>query len=330
MSINLSRRCFNIAMASFAAASAPTISHGEARIDIARIIVGYAPGGSADVISRKLAQRLSGSYARSVLVENRPGAAGRLGVQAIKSLPADGSAMLITPASVLTLYPHLYKQLGYDVFADLTPVAIVASFSFALVVGPAVPVSVVTLDDFVKWCKANPVLAQCANAGAGSLPHFLGILFAREAAINITHVPYSGGLVAMQATAAGHVAAAVSTEASAVALAQAGKLRVLATTGKSRSVILPQAPTFDELGMTRVTQNEWFGAFMPAKAPVALVATAADSLVAALREPDIRETWNKLGLGAEGSTSAELQRALRNEYDFWGPIIKASGFTPES
>ena len=238
--------------------------------------------------------------------------------------------MLITPASVLTLYPHLYKQLGYDVFADLTPVAIVASFSFALVVGPAVPVSVVTLDDFVKWCKANPALAQYANAGAGSLPHFLGILFAREAAINITHVPYSGGLVAMQATAAGHVAAAVSTEASAVALAQAGKLRVLATTGKSRSVILPQAPTFDELGMTRVTQNEWFGAFMPAKAPVALVATAADSLVAALREPDIRETWNKLGLGAEGSTSAELQRALRNEYDFWGPIIKASGFTPES
>ena len=105
---------------------------------------------------------------------------------------------------------------------------------------------------------------------------------------------------------------------------------MLATTGKSRSVILPQTPTFDELGMTRVTQSEWYGAFMPAKAPAALVATAAESLLAALREADVRETWQKLGLGTEGSTSAELQRALRSEYDIWGPIIKGSGFTPES
>ena len=193
MHIDLSRRRFNVALASFAACGVPTMSRAQARVDIARIIVGYAPGGSADIISRKLAQRLSGAYARSVLVENRPGAAGRLGVQAIKSLPADGSVMLITPASVLTLYPHIYKQLGYDVFADLTPVAIVASFSFALVVGPAVPASVVTLDDFVKWCKASPAIAQCANAGAGSLPHFLANLFARETAIELTHVHYSGG-----------------------------------------------------------------------------------------------------------------------------------------
>jgi tripartite-type tricarboxylate transporter receptor subunit TctC len=228
------------------------------------------------------------------------------------------------------MYPHIYKNLSYDVFNDLAPVSIVAVSSFALAVGPAMPVSVRTLDEFFAWCKANPAAAQCGNAGAGSFPHFMAMLLAREAKVELTHVPYRGGLAAMQAVAAGQVSAALATESSALALEQAGKLRVLATTGSDRSAFLPQAPTFRELGYPNLARREWFAAFMPAKTSPAVIASAAGGIRAALQEPDVRDVWQKIALSAESSTPAQLQGALRAEYDFWGPILRASGFTPEA
>lgn len=313
-----------------AALGLPLLSSAQTMPDTSRILNGYPPGGSVDVVSRKLAERLSGSLARNVIVENRPGAAGRLAVEALKTAPADGSAMLVTPGSVVTMYPHIYKNLPYDVFNDLAPVSIVAVSGFALAAGPAVPSSVRTFDEFVAWCRANPAAAQCGNAGAGSFPHFMAMLLARDAKVELTHVPYRGGLAAMQAAAGGQVSAALGTESSALALEHAGKLRVLATTGSDRSAFLPHAPTFRELGYPNLAQREWFAAFMPAKTPAAVIASAADGIRAALREPDIREVWRKVALSAESSTPAELQRAQRTEHDFWGPIIRASGFTPEA
>lgn len=237
--------------------------------------------------------------------------------------------MLVTPGSVVMMYPHIYKSLSYDVFGDLAPVSIVAFTAFALAVGPAVPAPVATLDDFVAWCKANPKAAQCGNPGAGSFPHFMAMLLARDAQVELVHVPYRGGLEAMQNVAAGQVSAALATEASAIALDKTGKLRVLATTGSDRSDFLPHAPTFRELGYPNLAQREWFAAFMPAKTPAAAIASTAAGIHDALREPDVREVWQKVALSAESSTPAELQRALRTGYDFWGPIIRSSGFTPE-
>jgi tripartite-type tricarboxylate transporter receptor subunit TctC len=301
-----------------------------AQVGTARIVNGYPAGGILDVVSRKLAEHLSGAWGRNVIVDNKPGAAGRLAVEALVASPPDGSSMLVTPASVVTMYPHIYKNLSYDVFSDLAPVGIVAVAGFALAVGPAVPASVRTLDEFFAWCKLNPAAAQCGNAGAGSFPHFMAMLLAREARVTLPHVPYRGGLAAMQDAAAGQVSAALATEASAIALERAGKLRVLATTGSDRSVFLPQAPTFREMGYPNLAQREWFAAFMPARTPAAVIALAADGIQAALREPGIRDVWHKAALSAEGSTPAELRSALRKEHDFWGPVIKASGFTPEA
>jgi tripartite-type tricarboxylate transporter receptor subunit TctC len=334
MHIPLTRRQFALralpALAS-AAVMAPSAAQAQGNLpEAARLLHGYPPGGSVDAVSRKLAEKLAGSWARTVVVDGKPGAAGRLAVEALKTAAPDGQTLLVTPGSVVMMYPHIYKNLGYDVFADLAPVGIVAVTDFALVVGPAVPATVRSVNEFVAWCKANPAQAQCGNAGAGSLPHFMATLLARELNVELAHIPYRGGGAAIQAAAAGEVAAAIGTESSAQALHQAGKVRVLATSGRERSVFFPQAPCFAELGLARLVQREWFAAFMRAGAPAAKVAAVSEALRSTLREADVREAWHRLALSAESSSAAELQQALRRDHDFWGPVIRASGFTPEA
>ena len=300
------------------------------RADTVHVLCGYPPGGSVDVVSRRLAERLGKGYAKAAIVENKPGAGGRLVVDALKAGSADGSALLITPASVVTMYPHIYRPLSYDVFADLTPVAMVASTEFCLAVGPAVPTSVQTLETFADWCRANPAQSHCGNAGAGSFPHFMALLLARETGIALSHVPYRGGSAAMLALAGGQISAALATEGSALALEQSGKVRVLATTAAQRSSFFPKAPSFNELGYRNLVQREWFGAFMPRRAPDAAVASVAAEISAMLAEADVHDQWARMGLITTGSSPAALKTALRREHDFWAPIIKASGFTPEA
>lgn len=296
----------------------------------ARIVIGYPPGGSADVVGRKLAESLSGRLARTVIVENKSGAAGRIGIDAMRSAPADGSAMVLTPASVLTMYPHIYKNLSYDVFADLAPVSLVATFGFALMIGPMVPDTVQTFGQFAAWCRANPKSAQCGNPGAGSFPHFMAMLMARDANLGLAYVPYRGGLLAVQAVLAGQLAAALVTEGTALPFEHTCRLRILATTGSERSEFMPQVPTFRELGYTHLVQREWFGIFMPAKTPPGAIAAAAEAIRVSMRQPDVCRVLSAIAVSAEGSTPAELQHRLRSEYDFWGPLIHASGFTAES
>ncbi|MFC5523542.1 tripartite tricarboxylate transporter substrate-binding protein [Polaromonas jejuensis] len=333
MDASNSRRGFmlrTIGAAFVASVGSPLGALAQGKPELVKILCGYPAGGSVDVVSRKLAERLAGSYGKASLVDNRPGAAGRLAVETLKTSPADGSVLLVTPGSIVTMYPHIYKQLSYDVFHDLEPVSVVAQTAFALAVGPAVPQSVRTLSEFLGWCRANPGSASCGNPGAGSLPHFMALLLARESGLTLIHVPYRGGQQAMLALAGGQVASALATESSVLALVQAGRLRALATSGAERSAFLPDVPTFSEQGYKPLAQREWFGAFMPRNTPTQQVAAAAEALGAALKEPDTQEAWRKLGLSAESSTPVQLQRALRTEFDFWGPIIRASGFTPEA
>lgn len=305
-------------------------SLSQASQGVHRVVIGYPAGGSVDVVGRTLGEYWATSIGRTVVVENKPGAAGRLAIDALKNAPADGSTLLITPASVLTMYPHIYKNLGYDVFNDLAPVGIVAVTRFVLVVGPLVPPAVRTVEEFAAWCRNNPDGARCGNPGAGSLPHFMAMLWAEEAKVPLGHIPYRGGLPAMLAAASGEIASALATESSALALEQAGKLRALATSGTERSIFLPNAPTFREAGYVRLSQREWFGAFMPAKTPSAAIESTAETLRTTLREADVIATWHRLALLAEGSNAPDLAQALRTEHDFWAPIIRASGFTPEA
>jgi tripartite-type tricarboxylate transporter receptor subunit TctC len=326
--VDSQRRRFAIGLLA-AGVAAPLALRAQPRIDVLRIIHGYPPGGSIDIVSRALAEKLAGRYCTHAIVDNKSGAAGRIAIDEVKRARADGSVMLVAPASALTLYPHVYRQLGYDVFADLAPVSTVASTGFALAIGPRVPPSIDSFESFRQWCRTEPAAPQCGNPGAGSLPHLMCTLVAREAGIALGQVPYRGGSLAMQAAAAGEVAAALSTEASARPLQQAGKLRILATTWSERSPFFPQVPTFKELGMPALAQREWFGAFMPGRTPTVTVQSAADALRSALSDADLRETWDRAFLGVEASTPAQLQAAIRSEYEFWAPVVKASGFTPE-
>lgn len=211
--------------------------------------------------------------------------------------------------------------------------SMVATTAFALAVGPKVPAGVTTMPELVRWCRAasgTGAPAACGNAGAGSMPHFMAILAAREIGVELSHIPYRGGVAAMQAAAAGEVALAIGTEGSARALQQAGRLRVIATTWERHSPIFPEVPSFRELGFAGLGQREWFGAFMPPRSTAATTAAMADAIHALAQHTDVRDTWEKAGLVVETSTPAQLRTTMRAEYDFWATLVKGSGFTPES
>ncbi|MFO1224926.1 MAG: tripartite tricarboxylate transporter substrate-binding protein [Burkholderiaceae bacterium] len=310
----------------------PRWAHSHSALEQLRIVVGYPPGGPLDLVGRKLGEKLTPRHARQVLVENKPGAAGRLAVDEVKRARPDGSVVLLTPASVVTMYPHVYRQLAYDPFTDLAPVSPVCEVGFALAVGVRVPDSVTTVETFARWCKAHPTAAQCGNAGAGSMPHLLALLLGRELGLGpgLSHVPYRGGQLAMQAAAAGEVAAALATEGAARTLEQAGRLRVLATSGRERSPFYSAVPTFAEQGLAALTMREWFGVLAPAQTPSSVIQATAGALHAALNETEVRQTWERAALLPHASTPAQLATEMRQEYAFWGSLVKATGFTPEA
>lgn len=312
------------------ATASPLVTTARSAADPVKILCGYPPGSPPDLVARKVAERMAGSYARSVIVENKTGAAGRLAVDALKASAADGGVMLLTPASVMTMYPHTYANLSYSPFTDLEPVSMGADFSHALAVGPLVPASVRTVRDFIAWCRSNPLSATCGNPGAGSLPHFIAVLLEREGSVQIKHVPYRGTGPAVHDMLGGQIAAAIGPEGNFLPLVKDGRVRVIALTDSTRSRFLPEVPTFSEQGFKSIQLREWFGFFMPAATPRTLVADAAAAISRAIAQPDLVESFALIGMTAVSDSPAELTRKLRSEYEYWGPVIKSTGFTADS
>lgn len=323
----LSRR--RLLTSAAAVLGAPLLASAQQRATPLRLLLGFAPGGVLDGVCRKLAERWTTRTGRPAVVENRQGAAGRLAIAELVRAPADGGTLLFTPASTLTMYPYIYQRLDYDPLRDFSPVHTVASTCFALAAGPAVPPWVTDARELASWVHAQGSPVPCGNSGAGGMQHMLATLLAREARLDLTHVPFRGGAPSMQAVAAGDVPMAVVTESSARALHEAGKLRVLATTGVRRTVF-PGVPTFREQGWGALSQREWFGAFAPARTPAAIIQQQADMLGTILGEPEVRDTWERLGVLVDAMQPPQLQAALRHEHGFWGPVIRQSGFTPET
>lgn len=261
----LTRRRFVAASAAAGAWSAtPRPARSQAPGKLARLVVGFAPGGSSDVTARLLVDQMKG-YAATIIIDNRPGAGGRIAVEAVKAGAPDGSIMLLSPASMIVLYPHLYKPLGYDPVQDFAAVTTVCAFPFVLSVGPLVPREVRTLAHFIGWCKANPKLASYGTSGAGSMLHFAGMMLARAANFDFTHVPYKGASPALQDLLGGQVASTVGVLGIALPHIQSGNLRALAMTGATRSSFLPNVPTLTEAGYPGLEITEWQGLFVPAQ-----------------------------------------------------------------
>jgi len=326
----LSRRRF-VAAAAGAGASiaAPRRAHSQVVGKLTRMIVGFAPGGSSDVTARLLVDQMRG-YASTIIIDNRPGAGGRIAVESAKAGAPDGSVLLLSPASMIVLYPHLYKPLGYDPVQDLIAVTTVCAFPFVLSVGPLVPRDVRTLADFIQWCKANPKLASYGTSGAGSMLHFAGMMLARAAKFDFTHVPYKGASPALQDLLGGQVASTVGVLGIALPHIQAGNLRALAMTGATRSSFLPDVPTLTEAGFPGLEITEWQGLFVPAKTPPPVVHALNRSVRDALDTAEVKAGLIKLSFEAGGTSPEQFADIVRADIARWEPIVKASGFTPEN
>ncbi len=298
-------------------------------LDTARVLCGFPAGGTTDAVSRRVADKLRGSFAKTALVENKPGAGGRLAVEELKRSANDGSTMLLTPAAMITLYPHIYTKLAYGI-EDVTPVCTAGQIGFGFGVGPGVPDSVKNLKDFLAWAKANPAAANYGSPGAGSPPHFIGALLAKESGIDLRHVPYRGSAPGIQDLLGGQVPAFTSPIGDYLPHLKAGKLRLLATSGTARSRFAPDVPTYTEQGFKALEMSEWYGFFLPGKAAPDVTQRLAAAIKAAVSAPDVVEAFAQLGVEAGANTPAELSQAVKNENQAWGPVVKRVGFTPES
>jgi len=311
-----------------ACAAALSIAVLPARADVdkpVRLLVGFAPGGSADIAARLIADRIKDDLRQPVVVENRPGAGGRLVADAVKNAPADGSVLMLTPIVVTVLAPMVFSKLSYDPIADFAPVAQVANFQFALSVNANHPAK--NMQELVAWYKANPAKANFGSPAPGSLPHFFGVMIARGTGLDLVHVPYNGGGPMMNALVAGdQIAAAIDTLVEQVELHRTGRVRILATSGTSRSPLLPDVPTFTESGLAGIEGTAWFGVYAPAKTPEATVRQLNAAINKALANAELRERLTKLGLEPAGGSPADLAARMAQDTTRWAPIVKASGF----
>ncbi|WP_245502159.1 Bug family tripartite tricarboxylate transporter substrate binding protein [Bradyrhizobium betae] len=265
-------------------------------------------------------------YAETFVVENRPGAGGRIAAEAVKNADADGSTMLFAPLGFMMFFPHVYKTLRYQP-RDFTPVSTVASTPTLLTVGPTVPADVKTLADFVAWCRANPKLATFGTPGAGTTLHFLGTMLGRIAGFDFLHVPYQGG-GAIQDLVKGVIAATVMPIGSALGLVQSGDIRALATTGPRRSSFVPAVPTVREAGYPSLEDLTWFAFFVPAKTPAPIVDKLNAAIHAAVRTDEVRAGMAKLAVEPDVIAMNDFARLIASESDRWKAIVQETGFVP--
>jgi tripartite-type tricarboxylate transporter receptor subunit TctC len=301
-----------------------------AAFEVVKVITGFAPGGTSDTICRRVAAKLQPRYGKSVVVENRAGAGGQIAIQSIKAMPADGSTILQTPMSMLGIYPLIYKKLGYDPIADVTPASLGATFDFGFAIGPAVPASVKTMGEFLSWCKANPSQANFGSPAAGSVPHFIGVLAGRSAGVELRHVPYRGTQPAILDMIGGQIPAVSGPVGEFTQHVAAGKCRLLATTGIQRSKFAPSVPTLLEQGMKDMAFSEWFGFYLPGGASAEAVQNANAALRTALASPEVVEGLEAMGLESKSSSPAELAAMLKADNTRWAPLIKSIGFSADS
>lgn len=323
------RRNFLLGAAALGTLGHPLGALAQANLELARIICGFPPGGTSDAISRRIADKLRGGYATNVVVDNKPGAGGQIGVTTLRDSPADGSAMLLTPSSMLSIYPFVYKNLPYKPLEDVQPVSLACYFNHAFGVGPAVPESVKTVKDFLAWAKANPTKANYGSPGAGSMPHLIVALLNQLNGSDLKHIPYRGSAPGIQDLLGGQISAMSSPIGDYLPYLKTGKLRVLAISGINRSPFVPDVATYRQQGFP-ITVREWYGVFLPGKARPEVVRRAAAYLQPALAQPDLVVSMAQVGMEVQSSTSQVLGDLLKADADEWRRLIKQIGFTAES
>ena len=300
--------------------------------DQPRFLYGFPAGSSGDIACRRVAERVGGTaYARNAaIVENKPGAGGRIALDTLKGSPADGSVLCMSPYSTVSIYPHVYRKLSYDPTGDFQPVSIAAIMHHGFAVGPMVPDSVKDVKGFVAWARANPDKANYGSPAAGSTPHFLGALLGLSQNVDLKHIPYRGSVPGITEVVGGQIAGMFTPAGDFLANHRAGRLRLLGTSGKTRLPFAPEVATFGEQGFGELTTEEWFGFHAPARTPMAVVQAANAAINGALRDKALVDGLGIVGLIAQGSSIDEMAASQRAELERWGPLVKKIGFTAES
>ncbi len=292
-----------------------------------RFVLGFAPGGASDVVSRIVCTRLSEALKQPIVIDNRPAASGSAAAGMIARTPADGYTMMLAATSTMAVNPSTYKNLPYDSMRDFTYVANFVSMPNVLVVNPAVPAKSVT--ELIALAGSEGGKLTYASAGLGSANHFTAELFSYLAKIKMTHIPYKGGGPAMVDVASGQVALIFATIVSVSPHLKAGRLRPLGVTSAERSPSMPDVPTIAEAGLPGYESTIWYGMVMPAGAPKDIVARLSREIDKVLNSPEVKERFHALGANIFFMTPERFTDYVRAEIKKWSLVVKATGMRAE-
>jgi len=284
-----------------------------------QLVVPYAPGGVVDFIGRTLGQRLSLQVGQPVVIDNRPGAGGIIGVEYTARAGPDGQTLVVMDPAIV-INPTLQQKVPYDLQKDLQTVAVIGSSPLVLVANPSVPAS--TLAALVDYARANPGKLNFVSAGIGTTPHMAGELLSLRANVQMTHVPYKGSGPAMADLVGGQVQIGFSSITAALPFIREGRLRPLATTGSKRSAALPDVPTVIEAGYPGFEVDLWLGVFAPASVPGSVVARMNAEIATALQDQALRAAFATVGVEPRATTVDDSARFVRAEFDKWATVVR--------
>ena len=287
-----------------------------------KIIYPFSAGNAAEAVARLIADRLQRNLRRTVIIENKSGAAGRIGARVVKDAPPDGTGLLFAVSSQLTIQPHLATDVGYDPFADFAPVSQVMTFDQAV----AVPVnsSIRSFRELIDWFRANPEQAIYGSPGVGTGPHLVALELGRAFGLHYRHVAYRGTAAALPDLFTGRIPTYFAASAELMEHHLSGKLRILATGGAQRSPGLPDVPTFAESGAD-VDATGWHGLYAPARTPAHSIKGLEAEIVTIMHDPDITSKVLAMGFRPTGTTADELRKIQRVDFDHWAGIVSAAG-----
>ena len=291
-----------------------------------RLITTYPPGGASDIMARIIAQKLREIWGQTVIVENRAGANGSVGLEYAARQPADGSSFVLGNMGPVSINP-LITKVPYDIARDFLPVTMVASAPTVLIVHPSMPVK--NLLELVALARAKPSAINYGTAGPGTLGHLGGEMMKRLAKIDIVHVPYKGGVLAIQDVLGGHVQMMFADPQPVLQHIRAGKARALAVTSGKRSSVLPDVPTFAEAGLPGFVAENWWGMFLPAGTPKSIVDKLQADLATAMGSADIKRKFEDMSVEALSGTPEALRDFARAESDRWGKLVKEADIRGE-
>jgi tripartite-type tricarboxylate transporter receptor subunit TctC len=288
-----------------------------------RFVVPFAPGGSVDTLARTIGPRLADAFGQQVVVDNRPGGNGNIGMELVAQSRPDGHTLVLGYIANLAIFPSLSAKLPYDPIKDFAPITQIASSPNVLTAHPSVPAK--NLKELVALVKAKPGQVSFASTGVASVGHLTGELLNSLAGMKMTHVPYKGGGQAIIDLLGGHVQVMFSGFSAAMPHIKSGKVRALAVTGAARSPALPDVPTLAEQGFPGVEATAWYGVLAPANTPKPIITRLHDELVKILKLPDVTQRLDGLGFEIVGSTPEAFGAYIKSETVKWAKVVKASG-----